>query len=40
MATNGVTKCSICSTDPVLNTKRNHIAVECNMGYHSPKIAI
>ena len=38
MATNGVTKCSICRTEAVLKTKRNHISVECNMRYHFPKI--
>ena len=38
MATNGVTHCTICSTEDVFNTKRNHISVECDMKYHSPKL--
>ena len=37
MATYGVTKCSICRTEAVLNTNRNHISVECNMGLSNPK---
>ena len=40
MATNGVRKCSIGSPEAVLNTNRNQISVECNMGYESLKTAI
>ena len=28
MTTNGVRECSICRTEAVLNTKRNHISVK------------
>jgi len=40
MATNGVRQRTICRTDVVNNTKKNHISVERDMKYHSPKITI
>ena len=40
MATKGVRKFCIGRIEAVLNNKRNHISVECNIGYQSPKITI
>jgi hypothetical protein len=40
MATRGVRNYTIYRTGIVINTKRNHISVECDMKYHSPKTTI
>jgi len=40
MATNCVRQHTVCRTDVVINTTRNHISAEHDMKYHSPKITI
>ena len=40
MATNGVRQCAICRSEVVINTKGNHISVERDVKYHSPKTTI
>ena len=39
-ATNGVRQCAISKTEVVINVKGNHISVERDMKYHSPKTTI
>ena len=35
-----VSECAICRTEVVINTKGNHISVERDMKYHSPKTTV
>jgi len=40
MVTNGVRQCTVCRIEFVINTNGNHISVEHDIKYHSPKITI
>ena len=40
MVTNGVRQCTVCGIEFVINTNGNHISVEHDIKYHSPKITI